>query len=328
MDTVVVSHAMYKPGMDALEGKVNIVIPNNGDSDEILDHLKKADGFILRIGKIDRKAIEACPGLRVITRPGVGVDNVDVKAATEYGIPVVICPAVNFHAVAEHSLALILALSKNLKESVDENERGNFSIRSKYAATEVAGRTVSVLGFGKIGREVARLCSAIGMKVCAYDPFLEKEQITEYGYEYEADMAAAIGKGDYVTLHMPSTPKTRKMINDGMFAAFKSTAFLVNCARGDIVDESALVRVLEAGKLAGAGLDVLSAEPMDPKNPLFSFPNVIITPHMAAQTQETTGKTVTMAAEGTLAVLRGEEWSNICNPEVYKTDAWKQRAMR
>lgn len=326
MDTVVVSHPMFKPGMDALEGKVNVVVPNNGNSDEILDELKKADGFILRIGKIDRKAIEACPNLRVITRPGVGVDNVDVEAATEHGIPVVICPAMNFHAVAEHTLTLILALSKNLEESVEETKKGNFSIRSKYAATEVSGKTVSVLGFGKIGREVAKLCHAIGMNVCVYDPFVTAEQCTGLGYEYKADLIEAIAEGDYVTLHMPSTPETRNMISGKELAAFKPTAFLINCARGDIVDEESLIHALEIRELAGAGLDVISVEPMDPDNKLFSFPGVVITPHMAAQTRETTSKTVTMAAEGTLAVLRGEKWNAVCNPEVYKHPLWASKA--
>lgn len=326
MDTVVVSHPMFKPGMDALEGKVNVIVPNNGNSDEIIDDLKKADGFILRIGKIDRKAIEECPNLRVITRPGVGVDNVDVKAATEHGIPVVICPAVNFHAVAEHTLTLILALSKNLKESIEENQKGNFSIRSKYAATEVSGKTISVLGFGKIGKEVARLCKAIGMNICVFDPFIKAEQATALGYKYKTDLLEAISEGDFVTLHMPSTPETRNMISDKQLSVFKKTAFLINCARGDIVDENALIRALNGHLLAGAGLDVLTTEPMNSHNPLFEFSNVIITPHMAAQTRETTAKTVTMAAEGTLAVLKGQQWQSVCNPEVYKHPRWSSKA--
>lgn len=326
MKTVVVSHPMFKPGMDELAGKVNIIIPNNGKSEEILDDLKKADGFILRIGNIDRKAIEACPNLKVITRPGVGVDNVDVAAATEHGIPVVICPAMNFHAVAEHTLTLMFALSKNLIESVEETKKGNFSIRSKYAAIELAGKTVTVVGFGKIGREVTRMCHALGMEICVYDPFVTADAAAELGYTSCSELSDALKAGDFITLHMPSTPETRNMISDAQLAICKPTAFLINCARGDIIDERALIRALETQQIAGAGLDVLTTEPMDQTNKLFDFSNVIITPHMAAQTRETTAKSVIMAAQGTLAVLRGERWENVCNPEVYNHPRWQNNA--
>ncbi|AEB06450.1 D-isomer specific 2-hydroxyacid dehydrogenase NAD-binding protein [Coriobacterium glomerans PW2] len=324
MDTIVLSHALYKPGMDALKGNVEVVIPDNGDSDEILEQLKQVDGFILRIGKIDRKAIEACPKLRVITRPGVGVDNVDVQAATEHGIPVVVCPAVNFHAVAEHTLTLMLALSKNLLESAEETRKGNFAIRNKYAAFEFAGKTLTLLGFGKIGREVARLCCALEMKICVYDPYVKREDIEGLSYDYESDLMRAIGQGDFVSLHMPSTPQTRGMIGTEQLAAFKSSAFFINCARGDVVDEDALIDALESHVIAGAGLDVLKDEPMRADNPLFKMDNVIITPHMAAQTRETTERTVLAAVEGTLAVLRGEKWESVCNPEVYQHARWQR----
>lgn len=325
MYRIVLSHALYKPGMDALSGNADVIIPNNGDSDEIIDELKKADGFILRIGKIDRKAIEACPNLKVITRPGVGVDSVDVKAATEHGIPVVICPAANFHAVAEHTLALIFALSKNLLESVEENKKGNFSIRSKYAAVELAGKTLTVLGFGHIGREVARLSSVIGMKICVYDPYVKKEDIESLGYVYYNDLDDAVVKGDFVTVHMPSMPATRGIIGKKQFEEMKKTSFIINCARGDIINENDMTEALINGEIEGAGLDVLNDEPMKPDHPLMKMPNAVLTPHMAAQTQETTAKTVLMAVEGTLAVLRGEKWPNVCNPEVYKHPKWSGR---
>jgi D-3-phosphoglycerate dehydrogenase len=323
LDTVVLSHALYQPGMDALAGKANLIVPDNGNSDEIIEQLKQADGYILRIGKIDRKAIEACPKLKVITRPGVGVDSVDVAAATEHGIPVVICPAANFHAVAEHTLTLIFALSKNLLESAEETRKGNFSIRSKYSAVELAGKTITVLGFGNIGREAARLCSTVGMKVCVYDPYIKKEDVAALNYSYSYDMLEAVGQGDFVSIHMPSLPATRGMFAQKQFAAMKKTAFFLNCARGDIVNEADMIEALTNHEIAGAGLDVLADEPMKPDHPLMKLPNVILTPHMAAQTQETTKKTVLMAVEGTLAVLRGEKWPNVCNPEVYRHPKWQ-----
>jgi D-3-phosphoglycerate dehydrogenase len=325
LNNIVLSHELYKPGMEALESKANLIITNNGDSSMILDQLEKADGFILRIGKIDRKAIEACKKLKVITRPGVGVDNVDVASATENGIPVVICPSTNSRAVAEHTLALILALSKNIVESDTETKKGNFTIRNKYKAQDVQGKTISILGFGNIGREVANLCSAIGMKVLAYDPYVSSDFVTSMGYEHSTGLLEAITAGDYISLHMPSMPETRSIIGKEQFEAMKSTAYFINCARGDIVDETALIEALQNGIIAGAGIDVTTDEPMSAKHPLMNLSNCIVTPHMAAQTRETTTKMVLMAVEGTLAVLRGEKWPHVKNPEVYQHPKWKGR---
>jgi len=323
MKTVLISHPLYKPGMDAIEGKAELIVPNDGDSDRILEQLQRADGFILRIGKIDRKAIEACPRLAVITRPGVGVDNVDVKAATERGIPVVICPAANARSVAEHAVALIFACAKNLVESDVETRKGNFGIRNKYQATEIEGKTVSVIGFGNIGKTVARLCAAIGMKVVAYDPFVKKEAVDALGYGYAADLTEAVAAGDFVTLHMPSLPETKQMMNAALLSSMKKSSYLINCARGDIVDEEALFKALSGGTIAGAAVDVLAEEPMKADHPLMALKNFIVSPHMAAQTQEATGAVVKMAVEGTLAVLNGEKWPHVCNPEVYEHPKWK-----
>ncbi|SNS04510.1 D-3-phosphoglycerate dehydrogenase [Anaerovirgula multivorans] len=325
MDKIILSHPLYKPGMDALEGKADVVVTSNGDSDDIMNELSVADGFILRIGKIDRKAIEACPNLKVITRPGVGVDNVDVAAATEKGIPVVICPSANSRAVAEHALALIFSISKSIVDYDNETRKGNFAIRNKYTAVELQNKTVSILGFGNIGKELAKMCSGIGMKVCVYDPYVDKSTIAGMGYGYAADQMEAISQGDFVSLHMPSLPTTRGMFGKAQFEAMKETAFLINCARGDVINEEEMIVALSNNVIAGAGLDVLVEEPMRADSPLMKLSNAIITPHSAAQTQETTAKTVLMAVEGTLAVLRGEKWQNVCNPEVYEHPIWKDR---
>ncbi|ADK80799.1 hydroxyacid dehydrogenase [Sediminispirochaeta smaragdinae] len=326
MSTVVLSHALYDPGMRLLEQNgIDVVIPNNGNSDDILEDLQKADGFILRIGKIDRKAIEACPDLKVITRPGVGVDNVDVQAATEHGIPVVICPAANSRSVAEHTIALMFAASKNLIESDRETRKGNFGIRNKYAAVELKDKTLAVLGFGHIGREVASMAAALGMKVVAYDPFLDKQKVESMGYGHAGSLEEAVSAGDFVTLHMPSLPETKGMINKSVFSQAKETAYFINCARGDIVNEQDLYDALASGSIAGAAVDVLSLEPMEASSPLMRLDNFIVTPHMAGQTREATTTIVTMAVEGTLAVLKGEKWPHVCNPEVYGRQAWKDR---
>ncbi len=189
MHKVVLSHALYTDGMTALAGKVEIVITNNGNSDEIIGELEQADGFILRIGKIGGEAMRRCPRLKVIARPGVGVDNVDVATATELGIPVVIAPGTNSRSVAEHALALIFAVAKNIVESDVETRKGNFTVREKYAAVELLGRTVGVVGFGNIGRETAKLAAACGMSVSVYDPFVAPAEVEALGYRRVTDIA-------------------------------------------------------------------------------------------------------------------------------------------
>lgn len=324
MNKIVISHPLYRDGMALLEGKAEIVITNDGDSDRILDSLIDADAYILRIGKIDRKAIERCEKLKVITRPGVGYDSVDVQAATERGIPVVLCPAANARAVAEHTVALLLACAKNIVESVNETKAGNFGIRNRYAAVDVVDKMLVVLGFGNIGRQVAKLCAALDMKVGVFDPFVKRETAEEMGYVYFENMLDALAAADFVSLHMPSMPSTRGMIAAEQFKAMKPTAFFLNAARGDVVNEPALIAALKNGEIAGAGLDVLVEEPFPADHPFMTMPNVVLTPHMAAQSQETVSKLVTMAAEGTLAVLRGEKWPYVANPEVYDHPRWKQ----
>ena len=324
MNKIVISHPLYRDGMALLEGKAEIVITNDGDSDRILDSLIDADAYILRIGKIDRKAIERCEKLKVITRPGVGYDSVDVQAATERGIPVVLCPAANARAVAEHTGALLLACAKNIVESVNETKAGNFGIRNRYAAVDIVDKMLVVLGFGNIGRQVAKLCAALDMKVGVFDPFVKRETAEEMGYVYFENMLDALAAADFVSLHMPSMPSTRGMIAAEQFKAMKPTAFFLNAARGDVVNEPALIAALKNGEIAGAGLDVLVEEPFPADHPFMTMPNVVLTPHMAAQSQETVSKLVTMAAEGTLAVLRGEKWPYVANPEVYDHPRWKQ----
>lgn len=324
MNKIVISHPLYKDGMALLEGKAELIIPNDGDSDRIIDVLRDADAFILRIGKIDRKAIEQCPNLKVITRPGVGYDSVDAQAATERGIPVVLVPSANARAVAEHTVAMMMACSKSLVEYTVETRKGNFNIRNNYTAVDIYNKMIVLLGFGNIGRQVAKMCSGLEMKIGVYDPFVKREAVEAMGYTYFDTLLEAVAAGDYVSLHMPSMPSTRGMISTEQFAAMKPTAFFLNAARGDVVDEAAMIQALEEGRIAGAGLDVLVEEPMPADHPLMKLPNVVITPHSAAQTQETVSKLVTLAAEGTLAVLNGEKWPHVANPEVYEHPRWKK----
>jgi len=317
------SHALYKDGMDVLSGKVEMVITNNGKSDEILDELKKADGFILRIGKIDRRAIEECPGLRVITRTGVGCDNVDLKAATQHGIPVVFCPTQHARAVAEHTLAMIFALSKNLIESHNETLKGNFNVRNKYQAVDVKNKTVSIVGFGNIGKELASLCKGIGMDVLICDAMKKREMVENKGYRHTDNLDEAIGAADYLSLNIPYRPETKYIISKPQLDMMKKSAFFINCARGELVNENDLYEALFEKRIAGAAVDVMQVEPIHKDHPLLTLDNIIVTPHMAPLTRETTAEIVMIAAEGTLAVLNGQKWPFVANPEVYDHPRWK-----
>ncbi|CUH97263.1 hypothetical protein P22_3390 [Propionispora sp. 2/2-37] len=322
--TVLLSHALYETGMDVLRKNVNVLVANNSDMSGIIDDLKKADGLILRVGKITREIMEQCPNLKVIARPGVGVDNVDMKAATELGIPVVVAPGTNKRSVAEHAVGMAYAITKNIVESHQETVQGNFNIRNKYTAIELEQHHVGIVGFGNIGKETAKIFANNQMQVHVYDPFVEQEIVeTNYQYIYHAELADLLRVCDIISLHMPSLPSTQGMFNAERFAQMKDGIFIVNCARGDIVDEEALYEALKSGKVAGAAADVLCSEPMDISSKLFSLPNFIATPHMAALTRESADRTSRLTVEGTLAVLRGEKWDKVANKEVYQHERWQ-----
>ncbi|SDH04581.1 hydroxyacid dehydrogenase [Propionivibrio dicarboxylicus] len=324
MSVVLLSHRLYEDGMKVLERESTTDIANSSDLRNNLEQVKQADGIVLRVGRIGRDLMEACPKLRVISRPGVGVDTVDMAAATELGIPVVIAPGANLRSVAEHAMALIYAITKNVLESHLKTAAGDFGIRNKYAAIELAGKRVGIVGFGNIGKETARICKNNELAVSVYDPFVPASVAEGLGYQYEADLFGLLGACDILSLHMPATPETEKMFGERQFAAMKAGAFLVNCARGEIIDEAALYTALSTGHLAGAAVDVMEDEPMKPDSKLFSLPNFIATPHMAALTKESASRTSKLTAEGTLAVLRGERWPHVANPAVYAHPRWQK----
>lgn len=322
--TILMSHALYETGMELLHKNANVIVANNSDMSTIINDLKKADGLILRVGRITREIMEQCPNLKVIARPGVGVDNVDLQAATELGIPVVIAPGTNKRSVAEHAVGMAYAITKNIVESHKETSEGNFNIRNKYMAIELEQHHVGIVGFGSIGKETAKIFSNNEMHVHVYDPFMSQEVVEkEHHYIYHAELADLLSACDVISLHMPSLPETQGMFNAERFAQMKDGIFIVNCARGDIIVEEAFYEALKSGKVAGAAVDVLCSEPMDINSKLFTLPNFIATPHMAALTKESADRTARLTVEGTLAVLRGEKWDKVVNPEVYQHKRWQ-----
>ena len=325
MAKVVISHRLHDDGMAVLEkAGVEVVITNSGDPKVMLPELKDADGVIIRIGSIDRETMEQCPNLKVIGRPGVGVDDVDVEAATELGIPVVIAPGANTRSVAEHAMAMMSAFAKDMMRSDKEMRKGNFGIRSSYKAFELLGKTLGLIGYGHIGSVFADMAKGIGMNVIVYDPFVKKEAVEEKGYGYREDMRDVLKEADVVSLHTPLTPQTRNMIGEAELKLMKKDSILINCARGGIVDEEALNKALDENWIHSAGTDVVVHEPIDPADPIFSHDNIVVSPHMAGQTREAASGVATLAAEGTVAVINGEKWDKVCNPKAYDHARWQK----
>lgn len=320
---IVISHRLHDAGMKVLEDAgADIVITDSGEPKDMLPALRDADGVIIRIGSIDRVTMEQCPNLKAIGRPGVGVDDVDVAAATELGIPVVIAPGANTRSVAEHAMAMMFACAKDLIRSDREMRKGNFGIRSSYKAYELKGRTLGLIGSGAIGSVLAEMAAGIGMKVLVYDPYVPAERIEARGYGYRTEMEDILKEADVVSIHTPLTEATRGMIGEPQMRMMKSDGILINCARGGIVDEAALGRALDENWIHSAGTDVVVHEPIDPNDPIFAHDNIVVSPHMAGQTREAAAGVATLAAEGVLAVIRGEKWDKVCNPKAYEHARW------
>lgn len=322
----VMTEAVAPEGMALLDGGETIYVAHDANPANYEEEMKDADALIVRAAPakiVNREVMEAAPSLKVIGRTGVGYDSVDVEAATQLGIPVVITPGANNRAVAEHSLTLMLALSKNLVEAQVEAAKGNWAIRDAHKQFELYGKKAGIIGLGRIGRDTASLCRGIGMQVAGYDPFLSREQVEEMGYEYYSDYEELLKACDVISIHVPLTEQTENMIGEKQFALMKKTAIIINCSRGGIVNEPDLIAALDAGEIAGAGLDVFVGEEIHPGNPLLEAKNLIFSPHSAAQTREAVINMATMCVEGCKAVCSGKKWKLVADPKVYEHERWK-----
>lgn len=321
---VVMTQALCPEGYAYFKDKAEIYVADNNNVNNFLDEMKDADAIIVRIAKMDRHAIENSPNLKVIGRTGVGCDSVDVEAATERGIPVVITPGANNLAVAEHTVGMMFAIAKNMVEGDIGTKNGDYTrVRGLGKAYELSGKKVAIIGMGAIGREVARLCQGIGMEVMGYDPFMSREKIESLGAEYFADYRDMLPEADIFTVHVPLLDTTRNMFGKNEFAAMKKTAVIINNARGGIVNEEDLIEALDSGTIAGAGLDVFCEEPPTADNPLFKAKNLLVSPHSAAQTREAVIKMATMCAQGCLEVLAGKKCAHVFNPKAYEHERWQ-----
>ena len=272
---------------------------------ELIDHLPDTDAIIVRMTKIDQKVIDTAPNLKIVARHGVGYEAVDVPALTTRKIPLALVGNVNASAVAEHTLAMILAMAKKLVPYDNATRNGNFKIRDSFSQTELLGKKILVAGFGRIGREVAQRCAAFGMTVMISDPFVTAEDVKKAGYQPVEDFHKALPEADYFTIHVPKTPETENLITAKEIATMKDGAFLVNVSRGGMINEGDLCDALSSGKLAAAALDVFEPEPPKPDNPLFKLDNIVISPHCGAFTIECGQRMAEVCARNVLAVFEG-----------------------
>jgi D-3-phosphoglycerate dehydrogenase / 2-oxoglutarate reductase len=284
----------------------------------LIKEVADAAGFLVRTAEIPASVIKAGKVLKVIARHGVGYDSIDVKAATARKIPVCITPRANALSVAEHVLALMLALAKRTIPYDAATRKNEWEVRNSYSAFDLDGKTLGIIGMGRIGMLVCQKAqAAFNMKILAYDSLVPKEAMEKAGAKVVA-ISEILKVSDFVTLHVPSAPETKGLIDAAQLKAMKRSAYLINCARGPIVDEAALVKALKDGTIAGAGLDVFDPEPPKADNPLFGLPNVILSPHSAGLTVECVIRMATHAAQAIIDVLEGRRPEGVVNPEVFK----------
>lgn len=272
---------------------------------ELVEAVTDADALIVRSSsKVTHQVIEAGQKLRVIGRAGAGVDNIDLEAATERGLWVVNAPDSNSVAVAEHAFALMLALARKIPWAWQSLQKGEWK-RSAFRGCELAGKSLGIIGLGRIGTKVAERARAFGMRALAYDPFIAPDRASAIGAEL-VSLEELLSQSDFISLHVPSSPTTVGLISERQLKLCKSSAFLINCSRGAVVDEQALLQALDSDRIAGAALDVFAQEPPH-SSPLLQHPKIIVTPHIAGMTEEAQQNVALAVAQQVLDVLEGRQ---------------------
>ncbi|MDX1680888.1 MAG: phosphoglycerate dehydrogenase [Akkermansiaceae bacterium] len=295
------------PHHQLLESSGVEVVKERGPLSEsqMLDLVGKFDAILCGDDAITRKVLEkATPRLKILSKYGIGVDKIDVEAATEMGIPLSFCPGVNHTTVAEHTFALLLGLNRKLVEEVNHTRKGEWK---RLTGHEIMGKTIGVVGLGRIGKEVVIRAKAFGMKVIGYDVWWDEEFTKAHEVERAEDLKKLFAKSDVISLHTNLTEETRDMIRADTIAGMKENVIILNCSRGEVVKTDDLVAALRNGKVGGYGADVLDEEPPPPNHPLLNAPNCLITPHIGSRTHESVQRQAMMATENLLKMLKGEK---------------------
>ncbi len=294
-----------------------IVSAEGQDDDAFLRETRDADALVLIARKISREMIAGMEKCKLIMTLSVGYDCVDVKAASEKGIPVCNSPTYCSDDVANHSMMLILALSRKLHLLLDETKSGGWDYKVSKPVYNYNGKTLGIIGLGKIGRKIVPKAAGFGMKAAAYDPYIADDIFELLGVTRKYELADLLAEADYLTIHAPLTGETKGMIDKSALAAMKPEAVIVNTARGAIIDEGALAEALNTGRLAGAGVDVLIKEPPAAEHPLLTCKNAVVTPHVAWYSEESFEKNVVLGMDELIRVLQGHRPRYIVNPEIF-----------
>ncbi|KAE9616349.1 hypothetical protein Lal_00017124 [Lupinus albus] len=304
--TILVSEKLGEAGLQVLRSYGNVECIYDLSQQDLCTKISTCDALIVRSGtKVTREVFEAGKGrLKVVGRAGVGIDNVDLQAATQFGCLVVNAPTANTIAAAEHGIALLAAMARNISQADASMKSGKWQ-RNKYVGVSMVGKTLAVMGFGKVGSEVARRAKGLGMNVIAHDPYAPADRARAIGVEL-VSFDQAISTADFISLHMPLTPTTNKILNDDTFAKMKKGVRIVNVARGGVIDEDALVKALDSGIVAQAALDVFTEEPPSKDSKLVQHENVTVTPHLGASTKEAQEGVAIEIAEAVVGALNGE----------------------
>lgn len=311
---ILIADRLSPAAEDALSGIADVCRPEEEGRAGLLDAAADVEAILVRSATtVDEELLDAAPRLRVVGRAGVGVDNIDVEAATKRGVAVVNTPTANSHSACEHAIALLLAAARCVP-AADASVRAGKWERSRFQGVELFGKTVGVVGLGRVGQLFAERMRAFGTRVLAHDPYADAAVAEELGVEM-VGLEALMAQSDVVSVHVPKTVETEGMIGTELLAAAKPGQILVNAARGGVVDERALAHALQHGPLRAAGVDVYSQEPPT-DSPLFALDNVVLTPHLGASTSEAQQRAGTDVVRAVLGLLGGENPGSVINPEV------------
>jgi D-3-phosphoglycerate dehydrogenase len=279
--------------------------------DRLLDLVADAHGLVVRSDtEVSRAVFEAAPDLVVVARAGIGVDNIDVAVATDHGVVVANAPEGNVRAAAEHTVAMTFAAARSIPQAHARLKSGEWA-KDEFLGTEIGGKTLGIVGLGRVGQEVTKKFDGLGMDVVAYDPYISEERADQLGADL-VDLDSCLSAADFVSVHTPLTPETEGLVGEAELARLEG-GYLINCARGGVVDERALATAVENGVLTGTAVDVFAEEPVAEDNPLLAVDNVVVTPHLGASTEAAQENVAVSAAEQVLAAFRGEPVTNALN---------------
>lgn len=324
MYKILISDKLEKEGLDILtaDGQFQVDCKFGIPAAELKSIIKDYDALIVRSGtQVTSDILESADKLKVIGRAGVGLDNVDLPSATKKGVVAMNTPAGNTTSTAEHTMSMIMALSRNIPQAVASLRGGKWE-RSKFTGVELYGKTLGIVGLGRIGTTVAKMAQAFGMVTIGYDPYLSAEIASKNGIKL-VELDEIYKTADYITVHIPKTDETTNMISDKQIALMKKSVRLINCARGGIIDEAALIKALQEKRIAGAAMDVYDVEPPDFNSPLFKLENCITTPHLGASTSEAQVNVAIEIAHAVKDALSGRGIRNAANFPSLSAEAYK-----